>query len=122
MTAGRPTKYNDEILEKAREYIKNFADYDDVIPQIAGLSIHLGITRATVYDWAKQEDKKEFSDIVQGLLASQEKTLVNKGLDGKFNPNITKLILTKHDYSEKQDIHATGGFTVNIGGKDAGLL
>ena len=116
---GRPTKYNDEILEKARDYIANFADYGDVIPQIAGLSMHLDIARETVYDWAKQEDKREFSDIVRRLLSEQERTLMNKGLGGEFNPNITKLALSKHGYAEKQDIHATGGFKVQIGDDDA---
>lgn len=108
MPAGRPTKYNDEILFKAREYLDGFVkvkkDADEVIPTIAGLSIFLKIDRTTVYDWADQDDKKEFSNIVKELMAKQELTLMNKGLTGAFNPNITKLALTKHGYRDKADL------------------
>ncbi len=30
MAGGRPSKYNDEILATARDYIVNFADYDEL--------------------------------------------------------------------------------------------
>lgn len=119
MTAGRPTKYNDEILVKAREYLDGFEDRTDAVPQIARLCIHLGIRRSTVYAWAKDDDKQEFSDIVEAVLCQQETILIDQGLNGGFNPNITKLLLAKHGYAEKQDINATVGFTVKIGGNDA---
>jgi len=108
MAGGRPTKYDDDILVKAREYVDSFVnvkkDADEVIPTIAGLSIVLKIDRTTVYDWADQDDKKEFSNIVRELMAKQELTLMNKGLSGAFNPNITKLALTKHGYRDKADL------------------
>ena len=103
MGAGRPTKYNPEILEKARAYIDNYGEFGDVIPSVAGLSLVLQISRETVYDWAKQEEKQEFSYILQDILAKQESLLVNNGLDGEFNSNITKLVLGKHGYHEKVD-------------------
>jgi len=38
----------------------------------------------------------------------QERTAVNRGLDGTFNSAITKLILHNHGYSDKQAIdHAS---------------
>lgn len=96
----RPTDYSEEVLIKTREYI----DGDAIVPTVAGLSGHLGVARSTIYDWASQEDKKEFSDIIESLLSKQEEQLIAKGLSGKFNPTITKLILTKHGYSDKQEI------------------
>ena len=41
-------------------------------------------------------------------MKKQEKDLINKGLTGDFNSTITKLILTKHGYSDKQDIDHSG--------------
>jgi hypothetical protein len=38
----------------------------------------------------------------------QERTLLNGGLGKDFNPVITKLVLGKHGYSEKQEIQHTG--------------
>lgn len=113
---GRPTKYNNEILEKAKHYIANYKEFDDVIPQIAGLALELGISRETVYDWAAQEEKKDFSDIVRDLLAGQERKLVNGGVSGDFNSPVTKMMLTKHGYSDKIDntIASPDGGPVNI--------
>lgn len=107
MAGGRPSLYRDEILISSREYVEGgYAKDDQVIPTIAGLAVHLGIARETIYDWARQENKAEFSDIVEGLMSLQEIKLLNKGLKGEFNPNIAKLALTKHGYVDKQDISA----------------
>lgn len=119
---GRPTKYTPELVAKAKYYLNNYKEYEDVIPQIAGLAITLDISRDTVYDWAKDEDKREFSDIVKLVLVAQERKLMNGGLDGTFNSNITKLALTKHGYHDKQDNKVEASMTVNIGDKDAGSL
>lgn len=105
---GRPSIYSEEMVAKAQGYLEGFESIDpvldnEVIPTVAGLSIHLGISRDTVYDWAKQKDKEDFSYIVTQILASQESSLVNNGLRGSFNPTIAKLMLTKHGYSEKID-------------------
>lgn len=108
MPAGRPTKYNDELLEKARDYLVHYEDYDDVVPSIAGLSVVLKISRDTVHTWAKEEDKEEFSDIVAQLMGKQEKTLLSGGLRGDYNPTIAKLLLTKHNYSERTQTEHSG--------------
>lgn len=106
---GRPTDYGAEKLEKARHYLAHYEEYDDAIPSIAGLSLVLGIARSTVYDWASQPEKAEFSDILQEILSTQEKVLVNKGLKGEFNSNIVKLALGKHGYSDKQELTGPDG-------------
>lgn len=102
MPAGRPTKYTDEILQSAREYLDGgYAAQGDAVPQIAGLACHLQISRETVRDWASHEDKAEFSGIVDELMAAQERGLVNGGLRGDYNATMAKLALSKHGYTDK---------------------
>lgn len=105
---GRPTDYSTEILDKTKDYLANYEDYGDAIPSIAGLAVELKVSRDTIYEWRKHEDKKEFSDILQDILSSQERILISKGLKGEFNSNITKLALGKHGYTEKQDVTSDG--------------
>ena len=99
---ARPTKYSQEIVEKARAYINDYEMYGDMIPSIEGMAEHLGLHRDTLYDWARQESK-EFSDILGKLLQKQQKVLINKGLSNKFNSAITKLVLGKHGFHDKMD-------------------
>lgn len=101
--AGRPTEYTKAIEKKARHYAENFKEYGDVIPNVAGLSLALKVARSTIYLWIKDKDKLIFSDIVEEILARQESRLVNGGLDNTFNASITKLLLNKHGYHEKQE-------------------
>jgi len=102
MPGGRPTKYNDEILSKAKDYVDGgYIECGDVIPQMAGLAIELSISRETIYDWCDDPEKQEFSDIVGRCLRAQERKLLNGSLKGDLNPTIAKLILTKHGYSER---------------------
>ena len=109
MPAGRPSKYSDETCRKARLYVDGgYAECGDVVPQIVGLACELGINRDTVYEWASDPEKKEFSDIVAGCLSAQERRLVNGSLSGDLNPTITKLLLTKHGYTERIQQELTG--------------
>lgn len=103
---GRPTDYKPEMLVVAREYVGGGWQkiMKDVVPTVAGLAIALGVSRDTIYDWAKQEDKHEFSDIVADLQSIQERLLVSNGLNGHYNSTITKLILSsKHGYAERTE-------------------
>ena len=100
---GRPTKYTEEILDKARYYLKNYEECGDVIPSHIGLSLYIEICTSTVYDWASQKEKKPFSDILDQILNKQHQVLITKGLTGEFNSNICKLVLGKHGYHDKQD-------------------
>ena len=116
MPAGRPCKYNQEILDKAKDYVANhWPDYEDIVPSVAGLAYALNIAKSTVYDWSDHEDKKEFSDTLGHLLNKQEKMLLAGGLatsdhaDVKsMNPTIVKLMLANHDYSDKTTNEHTG--------------
>lgn len=109
MTAGRPTKYSQEIIKQSEDYLINYAESGDVIPSIEGLSEHLDISRTCIYDWKTHEDKKEFSYILEKILAKQGRILINSGLKGDFNAAIAKLALGKHGYHETHDLKSTDG-------------
>jgi len=102
---ARPTDYNDEVLAKAADYVDNHEQYGDAVPTVAGMACEIGIARSTLYEWSKDEDKPEFSDIFTRVAEYQERKLINGGLVGGFNPAVTKMMLTKHGYSDKQDLN-----------------
>lgn len=107
MALGRPTTYTPEVVEAAWLYIDTYEEHGHNIPSVAGLCQVIKRSRSIVYDWAK-DPEKEFSDILDALLEKQEQKLVDNGLSGAFNSTITKLILTKHGYSDKQDNTVSG--------------
>lgn len=108
MPTGRPTKYTAELLDKCRTYLKVWHKQGDMIPSHEGLQQFIGISSTCLYDWAKQPEKKEFSDILDEILIKQRLELINKGLSGDFNSNITKLVLGKHGFHDKQDQNVGG--------------
>jgi len=101
MPAGRPTKYTPELLEKAWHYVENYEDYGCAFPSDIGLSLALDINNSTVYAWAKDENKHEFSKILDKINKLQQQVAWNKGLKGEYNANLVKLLLGKHGYSDK---------------------
>lgn len=99
---ARPTKYNQDIVDAAWDYIENYKSHDDVIPSHAGMACALNLNKSTLYDWA-EDPKKEFSDILGKCNQKQEKVLLNGGLSNEFNAAITKLALGKQGYSDKTE-------------------
>ena len=98
---GRPSKYTPEIVEKARAFVEGRKGQ---FTMIAELALELGVRRSTIYEWCSDPQKHTFSDIVETLMASQEVYLAKGALTGDLNANISKLLLTKHNYSDKQDV------------------
>lgn len=98
-----PTLYNDEMLQKATDYLTDYPGAGDVVPSISGLSLYLGIGRETVRLWSKAEDKEPFAAVIDKIMAMQEQKLLCGGLLGDYNASIAKLMLTKHGYHDKQD-------------------
>jgi hypothetical protein len=101
---GRPSDYSEEKLEKAKDYVINHEIYGDVVPTAVGLAEHLDQHLDTLYEWAKYEDRKEFSDTLRRVQQKQHSKLVNGGLSGVLNQTITKLMLSNHGYSEKSTV------------------
>ncbi len=101
---GRPTKYTPELLEAAQAYLKHYGDAGHPVPSVVGLCLSIGISKALAYQWVKDEDKGPFLDILTRVEEMQEEKLISGGLTGGFNPAITKMMLTKHGYSDSQKI------------------
>jgi len=108
---GRPTKYNRVLLDTAVSYISEYSQVGHKVPSIAGLAQVLGTDRETLHRWSNEEDKPEFSNIYRRLMRAQELALINNGLDGTYNSSITKMMLSKHGYS---DSDRNQGVTVNV--------
>lgn len=106
---GRPSSYNDELIDEAYEYLTCFLNEEkrrelvppQVVPTIEGMCFYINRARSTIYSWKNDEDKSEFMDIVEGVNEMQSLMLQNGGLGGHYNPSIVKLLLTKHGYSDK---------------------
>jgi hypothetical protein len=110
MTTGRPSKLTDALIEQAARYAtKDYRLQGEVIPTIEGLAVFLNVSRKTLYNW--KAENEEFLHILDDLMARQAKELFSNGLTGDFNPTITKLILTKHGYSDRveQDVTSSDG-------------
>lgn len=121
MTAGRPTKYDKDILKNTQKYIASCEDsFERVLqskgkrsvmytnkfrvklPTLEGLAYFLHINKDTIQDWKKKH--VEFSVLIDDLLAKQAERLVNNGLTGDYNPTIAKVLLTKHGYREGHEL------------------
>lgn len=126
MTAGRPTKYDETILEKAREYLDACIDeieefhktrgeksdsYERIIhvrlPKIEGLARHLKVHKSTIFEW--EATYPEFSDFLEELRNAQAEALIDAGLAGAYSPVIAKLLLHKHGYQDVKTTDITSG-------------
>ncbi len=110
---GRPTDLTEELKTKARSYLATCVDdFSDPnikqveLPSVAGLACYLHCARGTVYVWAGKDP--EFKDILEEILGAQERKLLNNGLASNYNSNITKLALTKHGYSDTNNLLNNG--------------
>ena len=104
---GRPSEYTEGHLEQLRRYLECFRDFDDVVPTIESFSFRFGIGKPTIYRWEKDHD--EFRNALDSLRSLQASLLINKGLEGKFAPVITKLMLSaNHGMAEKSGVELSG--------------
>lgn len=97
MPGGRPTTYNEEVIAKAYDYLENCPD---VIHTVVGLCIHMGRAKSLIYDWIKQDDKQELSDIVSAVNELQEQKLILGSITNELNASISKMMLSKHGHVE----------------------
>lgn len=122
MAGGRPTDYTPELVQAAWDYVNGgWETVKDAIPSVIGLCKHIGISKTTAYDWAKEEDK-QFSDILAACNDYQQHRLLNGGLKGELNAQITKLVLGKHGYHDKVDSDSKSSMTITINQADSNLL
>ena len=109
--------YTDEHLRLAREYAENWKDHGK-IPQIARLARHCGISTSALYDWIKKPECAELAEVYARVKTEQECELVDGGLSRTFDSGLSKLMLIKHGYSDKQEIDLTAKVSVNMVGME----
>lgn len=87
------------------------------LPTYGGLAKYLKLNRDTIFEWVKIHP--EFSDLIGDLMAEQEDRLINGGINGDYNPTISKVLLTKHGYREGHELANPDGSNVfRPNGKD----
>jgi hypothetical protein len=104
--------YLEECQDHDYEYQKTYGDksnsYEEKtkvkLPTIEGFAAYIGITRKTLYNWAKENGK--FADALEKIKNEQLARLINRGLEGTYNNTITKLILS-HNHGMKERIDNT---------------
>lgn len=97
-----PSELADCLVKAKEDLLGGFNDVEEVVLSIDGLASYLGKARSRVYEYIKLNE--EFKDTLEAIQSLQECLLVNKDLIGDFNVPITKLMLSNHGYSEKQEI------------------
>jgi len=106
---ARPTTWSKELEEKAWEYVDGgWLDHGNKVPMVVGLCSYIERSQTVIYDWAKDEGK-QFADIVKAIGEKQQEVLFDKSLIGDYNASMSKLMLTKHGYSDKVDSDLTSG-------------
>ena len=110
---GRPTKYSEEIHEKALQYIDGgWREKGHKHPSLVGFARSIKVSKQTLYNWG--EKHPEFLDTLDELQAEQEFTVLDNALTGDYVAPISKLVLSNHGYSDKvqqDNISSDGSFT-----------
>ena len=92
-----------------QNYIQvGYKQADDQIPSLPGLAEFLGSTTEEVSEW----DDPAYLRQLCALQDKQQQIILNKGLTGSFNSTVVKLVLAKHGFSERTEVHQTGETTV----------
>ena len=129
---ARYTDYNTKLIrKKLREYMRDNIDYEEPImtrqtargnveyirkttvklPTIEGFAKYIGVARKTLYNWAKENP--EFQEELEKILTEQQTRLINRGLDGTYNPLIAKLILSSNHGMRDGIDTTTNGDSIN---------
>lgn len=87
---GRPTKYSEEMLQKANDYLAMSCPENMEVPTVEGLAIALDIDDDTVVEWSKLYP--EFSATIKRLKSKQKMHLINAGMFGGKEVNSTMAI------------------------------
>jgi len=98
---GPPEKYTEKKIRPIFEkYISGGWMGDDrAIPSVKHFATKVGTSRR--YLLQKAEKSEWLSHMIEDIKEVQRDTLINNGLLGKINSNITRLVLSQHGVHEK---------------------
>lgn len=100
---GRPTKYNETMIDKVREYISTCGREQTELPTLEGLSLYININLDTILEWGKKYP--DFSGAIKELKQQQKAQLINDGMYGGKDVNATMaifLLKVNHDMIETE--------------------
>ena len=103
MGAGRPTDYKPGVIDQINEYLLGAVPENQKIPTIEGIALKLGVSRNTLYEWAKIHP--EFQDTLEEMRVRQKEALIEIGIFGgkEINATIVALLLkVNHDMIETE--------------------
>lgn len=84
-----------------------------LIPYVEELAFRLGVTRATVYNWAKRY--KAFGELVDKLKDVQCQALMHTGISKQSSATMAIFLLkANHGFKDKGDEEAKEPITVNV--------
>ena len=99
---GRPSEYTPEIIKELNKYLTEAIPQNMKIPTVEGIALKLGISKNTLYEWAKKHP--EFQDALDELKMRQKEALIEIGVFGgkEINATIVALLMkVNHDMIEK---------------------
>jgi len=101
---GRPTKYNEEMVKKAYDYIDfSLRDLEE-LPTLFKMAQYLEIDEDTVLEWGKIHE--HFSGAIKKVKKLQKGRLMEKGLDGTWStPMAIFLLKANHGLVDRQVVH-----------------
>lgn len=113
----RPSEFKEEYINMADVYLAEKKDSVEIVnnktiikvnlPTIEGYASKIGVTKKTLYNWAKKHPK--FLHSLKKIKNEQKERLINNGLGNTYNSTIAKLILSSnHGMREGTDITTDG--------------
>lgn len=92
MTAGRPTKYYQEICQEMLDFFDDAGQMTlrdgrvvDKLPTFEKFATMKNLCVDTLYAWKNDENKPEFSDAYKKCQNKQKEFLIQRGLAGDIN-------------------------------------
>lgn len=131
-----PSTFKPEYIGAVNEYLKQNQDeytefhrtrsrsisgsdsYERIVrvklPSIRGFAKFIGVSRKTIYNW--RDENPDFEEALEEINQEQLERLINAGLEGSYNPTITKVLLSaNHGIRDGVDTNLSGevktGFT-----------
>lgn len=101
---GRPSKYNPDFINEVDKYLETTGKKQKHLPKIESFAIWLDVNKDTLYEWKKKY--KEFSDALEKIMRRQAEQLIDDGIYGGKEVNVTiiKLLLqNNHGMKERLD-------------------
>lgn len=113
---GRPTKYTPQIIEELNKYLEEAIPQNMKIPTVEGIALKLGISKKTLYSWAKEHE--EFLNALEELKMKQKESLTEIGIFGgkEINATIVALLLkVNHNMIESPNTAVQINFNQTLG-------